>query len=159
LVTVAKTVVDSVIPNRWDHARIVARLPSGEERTIVQGGSDARYVAPNHIVYAEGGIVFAVPFELSRLQPTGPAVAVIEGVSRTSGSATGAAQMTISSTGTLAYVPGPAALLAGTNRSLVVFARDGSATPLPVPTDAYEFPRASPTSDRIVVATNEPRDA
>jgi len=158
LVTVAKTIVDSAIPNRWDQARVAARLPSGEERLIVQGGSDGRYVAPDHIVYALGGIVFAVPFDVSRLQPTGPAVAVIEGVSRSGGSVTGVAQMTISRSGTLAYVPGPA-LFAGANRSLALFARDGSVTPLTVPTDAYELLRVSPASDRIVVATNDPRES
>jgi eukaryotic-like serine/threonine-protein kinase len=158
LVTVAKTVVDSAFPNRWDQARIAARLPSGEERVIVHGGSDGRYIAPDHLVYAVGGIVFAVPFDVSRLQPTGPAVAVVEGVSR-AGPATGAAQMAISTSGTLAYVPGPASIAAGTSRSLTLFAREGSATPLPVPTDAYEFPRASPASDRIVVATNDGRES
>jgi eukaryotic-like serine/threonine-protein kinase len=157
LVTVAKTVVNAAFLNRWDQARIAVRLPSGDERTIVPGGSDGRYVAPDHLVYAVGGIVFALPFDVSRLQPTGPALAVIEGVSRAS-PATGAAQMAISSSGTLAYIPGPASMVAGTNRSLALFARDGNATPLPVPADAYEFPRVSPASDRIVVATNDGRD-
>ena len=37
----------------WDKAQIVAQLlRSGERKTLVEGGSDARFLPPGHIVYA-----------------------------------------------------------------------------------------------------------
>ena len=40
----------SSAPDRWDHARIVVQsLPSGEQRTILEGGSDAR-VLPRLVI-------------------------------------------------------------------------------------------------------------
>ena len=49
----------------WDRARIVVQpLSTGPRRTIVDGGSNARYVPSGHIVYAVGGTVFAVPFDV-----------------------------------------------------------------------------------------------
>ena len=46
----------------WDNAQIVVQSSkSGERRTLVSGGSDARYASTGHITYAVGGIIFAVP--------------------------------------------------------------------------------------------------
>jgi serine/threonine-protein kinase len=86
-------------PDRWDKAKIVVQsLTSGTRKVLVDGGSDARYLPTGHIVYAVGGTLFAVPFDLRRLEVTGVAVPVVEGVRRTIGgagtftAATGAAQ-------------------------------------------------------------------
>ena len=58
--------------NRWDKARIVVRaLDSGDERTIIEGGSDPRYLESGHLVYANGNALFAAPFDATDAQRTG----------------------------------------------------------------------------------------
>ena len=58
--------------DRWDQARIVVQsLRSGERKTLIEGGSHARYVPTGHLVFARGGVLFAVPFDLKRLEVTG----------------------------------------------------------------------------------------
>ena len=70
-------------PTRWDSARIVVQsLRSSERKTVVEGGSAGRYVPSGHLVYARGGVVFAVPFDADRREVTGQAVAVVDGVRR-----------------------------------------------------------------------------
>ena len=50
---------------RWDQARVVVQsLPTGERKTVLEGGSDARLVSTGHLVYAVGGVLFAAPFDL-----------------------------------------------------------------------------------------------
>src|SRR5207237_1358533 len=66
---------------RWDKARIVVQsLKSGARKTLIDGGTDARYLPTGHIVYALGGVVFAIPFDARRLQVSGGPVPVVEGV-------------------------------------------------------------------------------
>ena len=46
--------------NRWDSARIVVQsLDGGQPKTLVEGGSDARYVPTGHIVYVLRGTLLA----------------------------------------------------------------------------------------------------
>ena len=66
---------------QWDTARIVVQaLGSGERKTIVERGSHARYLSSGHIVYVLDGVLFAAPFDERRLQVTGRAVPVVNGV-------------------------------------------------------------------------------
>jgi len=89
----------------FDEARIgVLSLETGERRVLVEGGTYARYAPSGHLVYARAGGLLAVPFDLKRLQVTGPPVSILEGVSM--GSAFGVAQFSASANCTLAYVPG-----------------------------------------------------
>ena len=81
--TVLFTLATGTAAERWDKAQIVTQsLRSGERKTLVDGGSDARYVPTGHLVYAVGGIVFAVPMDLRRLEVTGGPVPIVEGVRR-----------------------------------------------------------------------------
>ena len=51
---------------RWDKAQIVVhKLPSSTRKTLIDGGSHARYLPSGHIVYAVGGVLFAAPFDVS----------------------------------------------------------------------------------------------
>ena len=92
--------------DRWNEAQVVAQsLETGVRKPLLEGGSDARYVSTGHIVYALGGTLFAVPFDLSRLAVTGGAVSVVEGVRREFG--WGGMSFVVSQSGALVYVPGP----------------------------------------------------
>jgi serine/threonine-protein kinase len=67
--------------NDWDKAQIVVQtLKSGARKTLIQGGSDARYLPTGHLVYFLGGTLLAAPFDLRRQEVTGGAVAMLDGV-------------------------------------------------------------------------------
>ena len=124
----------------------VVTLDTGEQRTIIEGGFSPRYASSGHIVFGRAGALLAVPFDLKRLEVTGPATPVAEGVQ----TQTGVAQFAISTTGTLVYVPGrsTAALSA-----LVWVDRRGNDTPIPGRPAEYQELALSP--DGLRVAANE----
>jgi serine/threonine-protein kinase len=145
--------------DRWDRAKIVVQsLRTGERKTLIEGGGDARYLPTGHIVYARSGVLFAVPFDAERLQVTPGLVPVIEGVRRAVATATGTAQFSVSNTGSLIYIPGPATTTAN-EQALALVDRKGVAEQLKVRLAAYESPRVSPDGSRIAVGTDDGKDA
>ena len=75
------TLATAATADGWDKAQIVVQsLKSSERKTLVSGGSDGRYLPTGHLVYALGGVLFAVPFDLPRLAVTGGPVPIVEGV-------------------------------------------------------------------------------
>jgi eukaryotic-like serine/threonine-protein kinase len=141
----------------WDAADIVVQsLRSSERKVLVSGGTDGLYVPPGHLVYAVQGVLFAVPFDLSRLAVTGGRVPIVQGVRR---SASGAfAQVSISTTGTLVFVPGPSSP-SGAQTSLGIFDRKGQSELLKIPPGRYELPRLSPDGRHIAVGTDDGDEA
>jgi eukaryotic-like serine/threonine-protein kinase len=99
----------------WDDAQVVVRsLVTGEQKLLVDGAADARYVASGHLVYARSGTLLAQPFDVTRLEVTGKPVAVVDDVMHDVNSPftignSGAAQFSVASNGTLAYLSGGAA--------------------------------------------------
>ena len=145
-------------PERWDKAEIVVqRLGSAERKTIATGGADARYVQSGHIVYATGGVLFAVPFDLRRLEVVGGPTAIVEGVARSTGT-TGAADFAISQTGTLVYVAGPASTRAS-RLDLALLDRKGSVDRLRLPPHPYQVPRMSPGGRQLAVGVDDGMEA
>jgi eukaryotic-like serine/threonine-protein kinase len=127
----------------------VQSIQSGERRDLIQGATYPRYSLSGHLVYAQGGTLIAAPFDIQRLQITGAAVPVVEGVAQSASS--GAAQYSISTTGSLVYVPGG---VQGGQRKLVWVDRNGAEQPFAAPAHAYDSPRFSPDGQRIAVATD-----
>jgi eukaryotic-like serine/threonine-protein kinase len=92
------------IPYNPDYGQIVVlSLETGQRRIVLDGGTNPRYAASGHIVYARAGAIQAVPFDLTRLEVTGPAMTLIQGIRIEEW---GAAQFALSSEGTLVYVSG-----------------------------------------------------
>jgi eukaryotic-like serine/threonine-protein kinase len=152
--------------DRWDSAEIVVQtLQTGERKTLVRGGSDARYVPTGHLVYAVGGTLFARPFDLASLEVTGGAVSLVQGVMRPAqtnlGNFTGpgSAYFSFSDTGSLIYVPGPAFASLSLRRTLALIDRAGSAKPLGLPPGTYAFPRISPDGRRVAYAADDGKEA
>jgi serine/threonine-protein kinase len=138
--------------DRWDKARIVAHsLESGDEHTILEGGSDAHYLPTGHLVYATGGVLFAAPFDATRAKLGRPGVPVLSGVRRANPGVANA-HYAVSRAGTLAYVPGPAA--ASAIADLGLFDRTGNITRLNLPLGTYSNPRISPDGHRLAFAVS-----
>jgi serine/threonine protein kinase len=145
-------------PDMWETSQIVVQsLKSGERKTLVSGGTDARYLPTGHIVYAFGGVVFAVRFDAKRLALVGGPVPVIEGVSRAINS-TGTAQFSVADNGTLVFVPGPA-VTSASQQDVAFRDRQGTVQPLKLPPAPYEHPRVSPDGTRLAVGTDDGKDA
>ena len=157
--TVLFTLGTGTAADRWERADIVVQsLKSGERKRLFTGGTDARYVPTGHIVYALGGTLFAVVFDLDRLEVKGGPVPVVEGVRRSPGGGTGAAQYGISANGSLVYVPGSAGS-SSAQLDIVVADRNGGLTALKLPSGSYESPRVSPDGKRITFGTQDTKEA
>jgi serine/threonine-protein kinase len=152
------TLATAATADGWDKAQIVVQsLKSSERKTLVSGGSDGRYLPTGHLVYARGGVLFAVPFDLPRLAVTGGPVPIVEGVRRSDG-ASGIAHFGVSSTGSLVYVPGPASTFSALS-DLALVDRNGAVQPLKLPPGPYEYPRLSRDGKRIAVGSDNGKDA
>ena len=135
----------------WANANVaVETLGTGERRNLVQSATHPRYAASGHLVYAQGGNLMAVPFDHQQLVVLGAAVPVVEGVLQSR--ASGAAQYSLSATGSLVYVPGG---IEEDNQKLVWVTRSGTELPLAAPTHSYTFPRLSPDGRRVAVGIAE----
>jgi serine/threonine protein kinase/Tol biopolymer transport system component len=112
----------------WDDADIVVQpFPGGAPKIVQRGGFYARYLESGHLVYIHDGGLFAAPFDLDRLEVTGPAVPAIETVVSNSSGVTAGGQFAVSRTGTLVYMP---ARSAGDAAPIQWMDRDGKTTPL-----------------------------
>ncbi|MSV35172.1 MAG: hypothetical protein EXQ47_06170, partial [Bryobacterales bacterium] len=83
------------------------------------------------LLYAQAGTLMAAPFDAQRLALSGAAVPALEGMMQ---SITGAAQYSVSSTGTLAYLAGEAAR---DQSRLVWVSRNGEEQVLPAAPHNY----------------------
>lgn len=95
-------------------------------------------------MYATAGTLRAVRFDPARLEVLSDPVPILEQVT-TMGS--GAANFSVSRTGTLLYTPGG---VAGAN-ALVWVNRQGREEPIKAPARAYIWPRLSPDGTRIAL--------
>jgi Tol biopolymer transport system component len=118
-------------------------LKTKKRRELIEG--DGPYYSPTgHLLFTRGNSLFAAPFDLARLELTGPAIAILEGVKLLS--TFRSPQFSFSPNGMLAYVPGS---LAG--NTLVWVDRQGKAEPLQAEPREYEEPRLSPDGRRVAV--------
>jgi serine/threonine-protein kinase len=158
--TVLYTVSTGTTPELWDKAQVFVQslTPGSARQAIIPAGTDARYVPTGHVVYAVGGVLFAVPFDLGRLQVTGGPVPVVEGIRRSASGVTGSVQFSFSRTGSLIYIPGPVSTVGAEDRALAVLGRQGGLERLKAPPKAYAFPRVSPDGKWIAVSTDDAKD-
>jgi serine/threonine protein kinase/Tol biopolymer transport system component len=135
----------------------VLSLSTGETHVVLDRGVDARYVPSGHLVYVNDRTLMAVPFDVKALRVTGTPTAIVGGViqairtSFISVFETGAAQFSVSDTGTLVYVqgdPNPEP-----SRSLVWISRNGTVTPTTVPPGPFLGPRLSPDGQSVLLNT------
>ncbi len=134
----------------WNDAAIVAQsLVSGDRKLLIPGGSHPRYVPTGHLVYGHTGTLFAVPFDVSRIEAVPGPVSVVEGV-RTAGF-TGGVDYGFTNDGHLVYGVGTASGFGQPDSSLVWIDRDGNVEALPFDPQSFDKPRLSPDGGRIAV--------
>jgi Tol biopolymer transport system component len=82
---------------------VMQSLESGKRKVLLRSGLAPWYLPTGHIIFIQAnnntGSLFAIPFNLDRLETTGGAVPIIEGI----------ADAAVSRSGTLIYVPLPKA--------------------------------------------------
>jgi len=140
----------------WSKGRIVVQRPGEKTRTtLVEGGTDPRYLPSGHLIYQLDGVLYARTFDPQRMA-VGGAVSVIEGVHRGSGGHN--AWYAVSDSGTLVYLPGPVNTGGAAELTLAFFDRAGKAEPFPVKAGPYSQPRMSPDGRRIAFGYSDKRD-
>jgi serine/threonine-protein kinase len=144
----------SNVASGFANANIVVQpLPSGARKVVLHPGFYGRYLPSGHVVYVQNGTLFAAPFDLDRLETSGPSVPVLEGVaSNAAGASAGAAQMSVSSNGTLAYLAG-----ASINGFPVSWMdRAGNISTLRATPSIWTNPAFSPDGRRLALEITDP---
>ena len=128
-------------------SQIVAQsLESGERKVLVKG-VQGKYLPTGHIVYQLANNLFAVPFDLDRLEVTSGSVSVVEGVNG----------FALSNSGMLAYVPQPTVAEGTTStvssaNTLVWVDKQGKEEPLGAAPDAYGHVKISPDGTKVALS-------
>ena len=132
----------------FSESKIAAvRLDTHEKKILPIAGTYPRYSSSGHLLFERDGRVFAVPFDPRRLEVTGQAVPVLDGVKTSPNS--GAADFTVSDTGSLVYLPENTYARDG----LIVWVdRSNQVKELAAPARHYGSPHISPDGGRIAVA-------
>jgi Tol biopolymer transport system component len=110
------------------------------------------------LVYALGGNLFAVPFNPERLETTGSAVPIVEGVRRSVINGTGTANYAFSTTGTLVYIEGPSSGV-GDDEQMVLADAKGAVEPLKLPPARFQTPRVSRDGTRVAYSLEDGRES
>ncbi len=125
---------------------VVQPLPAGPRKVVHRGGYHGRYLASGHLVYMHSGTLFAATFDLERLEVTSQPDPILEGVR--ANSITGGAQFSVSTTGMLAYLPGPS-IGGGTVPNWMT--RDGEITAMKMALSNWFNIALSPDGGRVAV--------
>ncbi len=139
-------VIFSVGTGPEDTARVVVSdLRSGTRKELLRGTAAAHYVPTGHLVYARNGELFAVPFDLERLELSGVqeriAAGVLEGTD-------GFREYSFSAAGNLVFVPGTHG---GQQNAIAFVDMRGRAEKAPLSTAYYTAPRVSPDGRHIAL--------
>jgi Tol biopolymer transport system component len=129
---------------------MVQQFKSGEPKELFPG-SMARYLPTGHIIYRlpNDNNLYAVAFDIDRLEVTGGHVPIVEGM------VVGA----VSEAGTLAYIPGTSSSGAsGNERTLVWVDREGNEESLGAPPNDYGYPKISPEGTRVALTVGGDND-
>jgi eukaryotic-like serine/threonine-protein kinase len=131
----------------------VLSLRNHQQKVLLDGATSPHYVSTGHLVYEQGGSLFAIPFDVSHLELSGTRVRLSSSPQVSNGPIIDA-QFAVSTTGTMAYVPGPDTP-PDLDRTLVWVDRKGVAVPLSDVHRPYASPRISPDGRRIAVSILE----
>jgi Tol biopolymer transport system component len=141
----------STVASGYDGANIeVISLADHRTKTLVRGGTFGRYLPSGHLIYVNRGTLFAVPFDLDRLEVRGTPSPVLNQVGYAAVS--GTAQLDFSQTGTLIYRSGEAG---GGLFTVQWLDAAGKTQPLLAKPDSYSRPSLSPDGNKLAIATGD----
>ena len=129
-------------------------IDTGEKRVLIKGGTNPQYVETGHLLYSAAGGLRAVWFDVDTLQVVGTPVPVLESVFM---AATGVANATVSSGGTLVYVPGSGSATSAP-RTLTWVTREGTEEAIKSPTRQFTGPRLSPDGRQLSLEIQDGAD-
>jgi Tol biopolymer transport system component len=127
----------------------VLSLESREQKILLEGGRQARYVETGHLVYevpVSGGLM-GVPFDLENLEVTGDPVLLLQGIRY---NPSDAVDYAFSSSGTLAYVPLPT-----DEQTLVWVDREGTESMITQEKGTFGVTRISPDGRQVSISVFE----
>jgi serine/threonine-protein kinase len=125
-------------------------LQSGRRNVLFRGGSNPHYAASGHVVYGVSGTLWAVPFDIDKLQVHGTPVQVAENVMM---KVSGALNFSVAQDGSLVYVPGET--VGNPQITLVWVDRQGHEEPIPAPVRQYRYARISPDGKRVALEIDD----
>ncbi len=141
------TIISSADSEEPSHIAVLD-LRSGRKKLLnLPGASHAQYTSSGHLVYLAGSTLFAVPFDLDRLEVQGKPTPLPIQIATTGA---GAAEFDIGRDGTLAYLP--PGLIANAPKALVWVDREAREEPVAgAEARPYMHPRLSPDGSRLAV--------
>jgi serine/threonine protein kinase/Tol biopolymer transport system component len=135
----------------FDTANIeVISLVDHHRKTLQRGGTFGRYLPSGHLIYLNQGTLFAVPFDLDRLEVGSKPAPVLDQVGYNA--TNGWVQLDFSQTGTLVYRSGAAG---GGLVSVQWLDAAGKTQPLLAKLDAYQRPSLSPDGNKLAISTSD----
>ena len=133
----------------WDEHQVqVLDLRNSQRHMIVKGGTAGIYVRSGHVAYSRAELLMAVPFDLSRLETTGPPVALSERAFEEDGT-----EFAVSDSGLLAYL---SVSPQRHQRELVWVDSRGHVERIPTPPRPYVDPAVSPDGRFAAVSVQGP---
>ncbi len=126
----------------------VLSLETGEYQTLIERGYNAHYAPSGHVVFVREAELWAVPFDLGRLEKTGAEAPILQGIQVDERRQS--VPFSFSDDGLLVYVPGDY-VDKGPKRRLVWVDRQGREEPLAAEAARYTRPQLSPDGSRLAV--------
>ena len=126
-------------------------LDSGEQKILVDGSSP-RLTPTGHLLFTRLDSLWAVPFDVDRLEMAGEPAPVLEGVQRNAGAI---GRLAIGDNGSLVYVPSAGDATGNLATTLVRVGRDGASTAVAEIVGDARYPRFSPDGSRLAFAIAE----
>ena len=153
-----QTVLFTLLKGQPDDAQssmVAQRIGSATRTTLVENAVDGRYVN-GYLVFAREGVLFATSWDGETLEAPTAATPIVEGVRRGLGvTGVGTAQYSISSDGSLAYLPGPKEFSVFSELSLAMIDQSGQVQRLKVPPGPYTEVVMSHDGRKIAFVRNE----
>jgi eukaryotic-like serine/threonine-protein kinase len=145
------TVLFTAFSTPNERSRLMAlSLKTGKQKMLVEGAVSGRYLPSGQLVFARGGNVLAVPFDLRKVEVTGAPIPVLEDIAFESQN--GLSQFAVSETGVLAYLPSSSAYA---EQSLVLVDRSGKIQTIRDKLHVHQGLRLSPDGKRIAMGLRE----
>jgi eukaryotic-like serine/threonine-protein kinase len=129
-----------------DYSRVVVQSFETGQRHFLAIGTGAQFIPPGYLAYVQAGTVYVTPFDLTRLETTGPPAVALQGVRMTFRAAP---QIAYSRAGSMAYLPASGN---GGHDTLVWVDRSGAEQPTSISAVGVRAPRLAPDLRRVTVA-------